>query len=367
MVYDRRSGRRLQRTFPTRAAAERWREDARVDLRRGAIGGSSGVTVAAAGEALIAGMRAGTTLTRSGDAYKPKSIRGYAQALRDHVMPDLGGMKLAELQRNDVQDLVDRLVAAGANASTVRNVLLPLRVICRRAKARGEIPTNPTHGLELPAVRGRRDRVATPSEAAALLAALPVTDRSVWATAVYGGLRVGELQALHAEDVDLAAGLIHVQRGWDQYEGEQRPKSRAGERRVPIAAVLRPHIAGALDARRSGLLFGRTSELPFAPGTLKKRADRHWKPLDLVSVTFHECRHTFASLMIAAGVNAKALQTIMGHASITVTLDLYGHLLPGAEEEAAELLDRFLERAAVGKAWGSLGKFSALSSGSGQS
>ena len=71
--------------------------------------------------------------------------------------------------------------------------------------------------------------------------------------------------------------------------------------------------------------------------------------------------------MIAAGVNAKALQTIMGHASITVTLDLYGHLLPGAEEEAAELLDRFLERAAVGKSWGSLGKFWALSSGSGQS
>ena len=189
----------------------------------------------------------------------------------------------------------------------------------------------------------------------------------MWATALYGGLRVGELQALHVEDVDLAAGLIHVQRGWDQYEGEQLPKSRAGERRVPIAAVLRPHLAGALAARRSGLLFGRTPELPFAPGTLKKRADRHWKPLDLVSVTFHECRHTFASLMIAAGVNAKALQTIMGHASITVTLDLYGHLLPGAEEEAAELLDRFLERAAVGKAWGSLGKFSALSSGSGQS
>ena len=165
---------------------------------------------------------------------------GYAQALRDHVMPDLGGMKLADLQRNDVQDLVDRIVATGAKASTVRNVLLPLRVICRRAKARGEIPTNPTQGLELPAVRGRRDRVATPSEAAALLAALPVRDRSVWATALYGGLRVGELQALHVEDVDLAAGLIHVQRGWDQYEGEQRPKSRAGERRVPIAAVLRP-------------------------------------------------------------------------------------------------------------------------------
>jgi integrase len=59
-------------------------------------------------------------------------------------------------------------------------------------------------------------------------------------------------------------------------------------------------------------------------------------------VTLHECRHTFASLMIAAGVNPKALQTFMGHSSITVTLDRYGHLFPGSEEEAAVLLDAYL-------------------------
>jgi integrase len=59
----------------------------------------------------------------------------------------------------------------------------------------------------------------------------------------------------------------------------------------------------------------------------------------------HECRHTYASLMIAAGVNAKALQTFMGHSSITETLDRYGHLMPGSEEEAAGLLDAFLDRA----------------------
>ena len=59
----------------------------------------------------------------------------------------------------------------------------------------------------------------------------------------------------------------------------------------------------------------------------------------------HECRHTFASLMIAAGVNAKALSTFMGHASITITLDRYGHLFPGSEDEAAGLLDAYLVRA----------------------
>ncbi len=65
----------------------------------------------------------------------------------------------------------------------------------------------------------------------------------------------------------------------------------------------------------------------------------------LKRITLHECRHTFASLMIAAGVNAKALSTYMGHANIAITLDRYGHLMPGNEEEAASLLDAYLERA----------------------
>ena len=59
----------------------------------------------------------------------------------------------------------------------------------------------------------------------------------------------------------------------------------------------------------------------------------------------HECRHTFASLMIAAGVNAKALSTYMGHATIGITLDRYGHLMPGNEDEAASMLDAYLARA----------------------
>jgi hypothetical protein len=62
-------------------------------------------------------------------------------------------------------------------------------------------------------------------------------------------------------------------------------------------------------------------------------------------ILLHDCRHTFASLMIAAGVNAKALSTYMGHANISITLDRYGHLMPGSEDEAAELLDAYLERA----------------------
>jgi integrase len=80
---------------------------------------------------------------------------------------------------------------------------MPLRVIYRRAVSHGEISINPTTGLELPAVRGRRDRIATPEQAAQLLNALRAGDRAVWAVALYAGLRRGELMALRWQDIDL--------------------------------------------------------------------------------------------------------------------------------------------------------------------
>ena len=70
-----------------------------------------------------------------------------------------------------------------------------------------------------------------------------------------------------------------------------------------------------------------------------------WRRADLKTITLHDARHTFASLMIAAGVNARALCSYMGHASVTITFDRYGHLMPGNEDEAATLLDAYLERA----------------------
>jgi integrase len=76
---------------------------------------------------------------------------------------------------------------------------------------------------------------------------------------------------------------------------------------------------------------------------LQRRADQAWAEAGLERITPHACRHTFASLMIAAEVNAKALSTFMGHANIGITLDRYGHLMPGSEEEAAGLLDSYLE------------------------
>jgi integrase len=299
-----------------------------------------------------------TIRSRTGEPFKPSTLRLYRQALRAHVLPELGGSLLSDVRVVDVQDFADRLLASGADSSTVRNAIAPLRGIFRRAAARGEIAVNPTSGLELPTARGVRERVATPAEAAELIAALLPRDRGLWAAALYAGLRRGELLALRWEDIDLNAGIIRVERSYDPKEGVFiAPKTRAGRRIVPIASVLRGLLIEhrLLTGRSEGLVFGATAERPFTPSNATRRAATAWKHTNerrrnrgldaLEPISLHECRHTFASLMIAAGVNAKALASYMGHASVTITYDRYGHLMPGNESEAAALLDAYLERA----------------------
>jgi integrase len=301
-------------------------------------------TIGEASERFMDGARKGTIRNRSGDRFKPSTIRGYEAALRLHLLPSLETVRLSEVQRNDLQDLADQMLAGGANPSTIRNALMPLRAIYARAVERGEVAINPTVGLRLPAVRGRRDRVVSPEEATALVEALPLADRALWATALFAGLRLGELQALRWEDVDLAGGRIHIERSWDPRVGPIEPKSRAGRRTVPMAAMLRDHLVEhrMRTAANAELVFARTDGRPLNPSTINARARRAWTEAELEGLTLHEARHTFASLMIAAGVNVKALSTYMGHSSITITLDRYGHLMPGNEAEAAGRLDAYL-------------------------
>jgi integrase len=348
-VYSKRDGRKIRKTFATLTEAKAWRHDAVGEVRRGKLKAPTRETLREAWETWNDGAKSGLVRTKSGDPYKPSCLRSYEQAMRDRVLPDFGGARLSEIRRVDVQDLVDRLQAQGLDPSTIRNTIAPLRAVYRRAFTRGEVAVNPTVGLELPAVRGKRDRVASPDEAAKLLAALPEGDRALWATAMYAGLRLGELQGLRWDDVDLASGVIRVERAWDAKEGPIAPKSKAGRRKVPIAAILRDFL---LEHRlrtswTTGFVFGRSAETPFDARSLSRRAETAWKNARpaFKPISLHECRHTFASLMIAAGVNAKALSSYMGHSSITITLDRYGHLMPGSEDEAAELLDAYLVRA----------------------
>lgn len=344
-VWDNRHRRRIRKTFPSRSAAKRWRQDAVVALRRGELQGERGPTLADAAETWLQAVRAEHICNRSGDPFKPSAIRGYEQHYRLRILPALGHLRLGEITTRDVQQLVDRLVEEGAAPATIDSALTPLRSLYRRAVTRGEVAINPTRGIEKPAVRSKPKRIASPSEAVALLEALPNADRALWATAFYTGLRRGELVGLSWCDVDLATGVIRVEHGWDAVEGEIPPKSRQGRRAVPIPAALRDHLVDhRMRADREGRVFGSLSYVrgrAEAAGTL-------WRREGLSRLTLHEARHTYASLMIAAGVNAKALSTFMGHANIAITLDLYGHLMPGSEGQAADQLDAYLAREAGG-------------------
>ena len=344
-VWDNRAHRRIRKTFSTRTAARQWRQDALVALRRGELQAGRGPTLADAAEAWLCAIRASHICNRSGDPFKPSAIRSYEQHLRLRLLPALGHLRLGEVATRDVQQVVDRLVEDGVAPATIDAALTPLRSLYRRAVARGDVLTNPTRGIEKPAVRCGPKRIASPLEAAALLEALPAADRPLWATAFYTGLRRGELVGLRWEDVDMATGVIQVRRGWDAVEGEIAPKSRQGLRAVPIPAVLRDHLdEHRIQTAGEEHIFGSLSQVR----SRMESASALWKRAGLSRLTLHEARHTYASLMIAAGVNAKALSTFMGHANIAITLDLYGHLMPGSETEAADLLDAYLAREAGG-------------------
>jgi integrase len=348
-VYIARERGKVRKCFQRKADAESWRSKALDEVNRGVLQlpqrDPRGLALAL--EQLLEGMRDGRVRPRNRARYKPATIRNYEQHVRRRIGPTLlGSMRVREIRRLDIQEFVDELLAEGLSPSTVNNILNPIQALYRRARTREEVFYNPTEQIEIPNARSiRPKRIAAREEAAELIGALPAEERPIWATAFYAGLRRGELQGLRCSDVDLERRTITVERGWDQYEGPIPPKSNASYRTVPLLAPLREALAAHLvRVKRSGeeLIFGRSTEVPFVSSTINNHAQERWERLGLRPITMHECRHTFASLLIDAGANPKALQAFMGHSNIQITFDTYGHLLPGSREEVRKLMDQYL-------------------------
>jgi integrase len=349
-VFDKHSKRLIRKTFPTLSAAENWRSDGRQAVRKGALAAPTRLTFNDAADALIEGMSDGSIRNRNRKPYKPSAIRSYEAVLESRLRPEFGAARLSDLRRNDVQDFAETLLADGLDASTVRNVLMPLRVVYRRAVRRGDVLVNPTMDLELPAVEGTRERVAPPREAEALLEALSESDAALWATALYAGLRNGELRALRVEDIDLNEGVLRVERSWDDVEGAVEPKSAAGKREIPICAHLRRLLAAHLVrlGRDGGLVFGQTSSQPYNYGKTTRRAYAAWKAARLERITFHNARHSFRSYLDYAGISEARCDRYLGHANHSVgrryTHGFREHLVADAAK-----LDEYLAGATAGK------------------
>lgn len=349
-VYSRAEGKRVRKTFPTHSAAKSWRDDHLGAEKRSRLRADPGQTLREAWNGWYEGARHGGNLNRGGEAYKPSALRGYEQAMRLRVLPELGGMRLREISRTDLQKFVTKISGGKTTPSTVKNTLLPVRAVYRQAMDHGEVEANPTIGLKLPADKRPPKNIADKTKALALIEAADQRDRALWATALYGGLRAGELQALRWRDVDFKKAIIRVERSWDPKDGPVKPKSAAGIRTVPMPRALRQRLEEqrerAPTTAPDALVFGRTASTPFVQNTPGERGARLWKKAKLKPLGLHDARHTYASLMIDAGVNAKALSTYMGHANIAITMDTYGHLMPGNEKEAAKRFDAYLENGA---------------------
>jgi integrase len=223
------------------------------------------------------------------------------------------------------------MLAGGLAPWSVSNLLNVVQAFYRRAIDRDDLAYNPAERISLSTGEpARPHRIASAEEARALLDALR--------------LRRGELQALRWCDLDLGASTIRVERSWDQVEGAIEPKSRSSRRTVPLLAILRDHRrAQAEDRRRGrGARVRPSATSPFAPMAIGKRAEKAWQAVGLEPITLHECRHTFASLLIDSGANPKTVQEFMGHSKVQTTFDVYGHLFPGSRDEVRERMDAYL-------------------------
>ena len=237
-------------------------------------------------------------------------------------------------------------VKRGLKGSTVRNALDPLRRIFTRAVQRDLIPFSPCQNLDVPRATGTRDRIATPTEAATLIAALEIGDRALWATLFYAGLRMGEARALRCRDVDAGANVLRVSRSWDDKEGVQdRGKSKAATREVAIIGELRPFLMAhmlATGRRGEDLIFGRTVTDALTRSTVRTNALRAWRKAKLAPITPHECRHTYGSMLAAAGIDVGERQRQIGHSSSAMT-DRYTHGFDGSIADAGARLQLWLD------------------------
>ena len=237
----------------------------------------------------------------------------------------------------------------------MRNALMPLRVIFRRALRDGEIAASPIAAVELPAADEQpRDRYATPDETRQLVATVPPGDRAAWALAFYAGLRLGEIRALDWQHVDLDAGEVHVRAAYcNRTKQVTAPKTAKARRTVPIVGELRRILLEhrLRTGRRRGLVVRRVDGSVESGDSLAWRAEKAWKTAGLERVTMHQARHTYASLMVLARVPVTSLSEFMGHTSITVTIDRYAHLYRTERDAAVAAFDAlFAARLADGVA-----------------
>jgi integrase len=247
------------------------------------------------------------TQRRSGSAYSASTLAGYRRSWTNCIAPAFGTRRAAEIDAVEWQPWIDGLSQSGLSRARIANHVAVASAIYSWAARpnRRLVPRNPLCDVELPANDEKpRTRVAPHDEARRLLAALRPEDRVPYALAFFAGLRRSEIARLEWGDVELDGYRLRV----------RKSKSEAGtNRRPPIAEPLRTVLLEE-DLRQGRPGVGRVCRVSVTSGTLPDRAYGAWAAAGLVRITLHECRHTYASFLMAAGYTLKEIMEYMGHA-----------------------------------------------------
>lgn len=276
-------------------------------------------------------------------------------ALRAHVLPRFAERHLSAITRFDVERMVNEIVAAGRSPATAEKALRTLSAVLGAAVDARLIRDNPCRGVRPPRAASRHEpRFLTPAEVEALAACVEAPYDLLVRFAAYTGLRWGEVAALRVADVDPLRGTVRVARSLERGGAEKDTKTH-GRRVVHLEAALGRELAAHVGAGQLGPTDHLWTAAQGGPINYTNFRRRVWRPAVLASgldpaLRFHDLRHTCASWLIARGGTARAVMAWMGHSTIKVTFDRYGHLFPHELENlAASLTDLRKDPEAFGR------------------
>jgi integrase len=345
--YRGADGREHSKTFQRKADAERFLVEVEAQKTKGlwTDPAAARITVREWAERWSTGRRNVRSSTQTRDE----------GLVRNHILPALGQIRLGSLAAVDIERFLQTVEAPGRlSPATVRKVGQVLRKMLSDAVRSGIIARSPADAVALPQESAQEMRFLTAEEVAALVQEVDPVYRPLILTACFAGLRWGELAGLRTQKVDLLRRKIHVVEQMTEVGGVLRwgpPKTDASKRSVSVPVALAQVLEEQLkrpDVYVSGLVFPSTAGTPLRRSNFRRRV---WGPATLrrglEGLRFHDLRHTAVALAIEQGAHPKTIQARMGHSSISVTLDRYGHLFPALDEQVADRLDELCARVAA--------------------
>ena len=286
---------------------------------------------------------------------KPKTVENYESLLRAHIIPKLGKRSLISVKPIDIRRVVSEMAADGKSASRIRQVRQLTSMIFDAAIENRAIAVNPVKNVKIPHEKRREMKVLTPDQVSQVLQFIPERDRALVYVLAYGGLRWGEAAALRRKRVNLLRSRIEIaesvsETGKGLHYG---PPKTYQNRQVAIPSFLKEmlddHMKAYTAKSKDALVFTTEDDTPMRNNNWRERV---WYPAleeaGLPKVRVHDLRHTCATLLISQGAHAKGIQRHLGHSSIQVTFDIYGHLLPDEQDRVADALDETFRKSGEG-------------------